>query len=135
MCSSAFICGNSPHLRQLPASAATPRICGNSPHLRQLIIELIENTVALAYNPRAMYLRTMLATVFVLAAAGFATEAHAQQPDEFAGQARPLITEDVELIRPGTIRAQAGIAFLQDQDFSLSGLNGDLTRSASSVST
>lgn len=92
------------------------------------MIEKFENNVALAYNPRAMFLRTMLAAVFALAAAGFVTEARAQQPDEFAGQARPLITEDVELIRPGTIRAQAGIAFLQDQNFSLSGLNGDLTR-------
>lgn len=75
-----------------------------------------------------MFLRTLLATAFVLAAAGFVTEARAQQPDTFDGQARPLITEDVELIRPGTIRAQAGIGFLQDQDFSLSGLNGDLTQ-------
>lgn len=44
------------------------------------------------------------------------------------GQARPLITEDIELVKPGAIRIQAGFAFLQDQDFSLSGLTGDLTR-------
>jgi hypothetical protein len=43
-------------------------------------------------------------------------------------QARPLITEDVELLRPGTVRLEAGIGFLQDQDFALSGLNGDVTR-------
>ncbi len=59
----------------------------------------------------------------------FACVAAAQDSrDPFEGQARPLVTEDVEVLRPGTVRLQAGIAFGQDQDFALSGLNGDITR-------
>jgi hypothetical protein len=65
--------------------------------------------------------------VLVMTAA-FACVASAQDRDRFEGQARPLVTEDVEIIRPGTVRLQAGIAFQQDQDFALSGLNGDITR-------
>jgi hypothetical protein len=61
--------------------------------------------------------------------AAFACVASAQdERDKFEGQARPLVTEDVEVLRPGTVRLQAGIAFQQDQDFALSGLNGDITR-------
>ena len=51
-----------------------------------------------------------------------------EQREISEGQARPLITQDIELVKPGTIRVQAGFSFLQDQDFSLSGLNGDLTK-------
>ncbi len=43
-------------------------------------------------------------------------------------QQRPLITEDVEIVKPGSIRFEFGFDFLQDKDFPLSGLNGDLTR-------
>lgn len=43
-------------------------------------------------------------------------------------QQRPLITEDVDIIPPGSLRVEAGIDFLQDAKFSLSGLRGDLTR-------
>src|SRR4029453_10541540 len=46
--------------------------------------------------------------------------AHAQQ--------RPLITEDVDIIPPGTLRIEAGIDFLQGAKFPVSGLTGDLTR-------
>lgn len=46
--------------------------------------------------------------------------AHAQQ--------RPLITEDVDIIKPGSVRLEFGFDFLQNKDFGLSGLNGDLTR-------
>jgi hypothetical protein len=46
--------------------------------------------------------------------------AHAQQ--------RPLITEDVDIIPPGTLRIQGGLDFLQDAKFPASGLTGDLTR-------
>ncbi|HEY8224749.1 MAG TPA: hypothetical protein VIG25_05675 [Pyrinomonadaceae bacterium] len=45
-------------------------------------------------------------------------------------QQRPLITEDVDIIPPGTIRIEAGIDFLQGAKFPVSGLNGDLTRVA-----
>ncbi|MBV9210995.1 MAG: hypothetical protein JOZ52_10220 [Acidobacteria bacterium] len=43
-------------------------------------------------------------------------------------QQRPLITEDVDIIPPGSLRIEAGIDFLQDAKFPLSGLRGDLTR-------
>jgi hypothetical protein len=43
-------------------------------------------------------------------------------------QQRPLITEDVEIVKPGSIRLDFGFDFLQNKDVTLSGLNGDLTR-------
>lgn len=43
-------------------------------------------------------------------------------------QQRPLITEDVDIIRPGAVRLDFGFDFTQDKNFPLSGLNGDLTR-------
>jgi hypothetical protein len=43
-------------------------------------------------------------------------------------QQRPLITEDVDIIPPGSLRVEAGIDFLQDVKIPLSGLKGDLTR-------
>src|SRR5215204_6796588 len=45
-----------------------------------------------------------------------------------AGQQRPLITEDVDIIPPGTIRIEAGIDFMQGAKYSVSRINGDLTR-------
>ena len=45
-----------------------------------------------------------------------------------AARQRPLITEDVELVKPGNIRFQLGFDFNQNQRFGLSGLDGDLTR-------
>src|SRR5215207_779595 len=44
------------------------------------------------------------------------------------GQQRPLITEDVDIIPPGTIRIEAGIDFMQGAKYTVSGLRGDLTR-------
>lgn len=41
---------------------------------------------------------------------------------------RPLITEDVEIVKPGTVRFDFGFDFVQNRDQTLSGLNGDLTR-------
>lgn len=46
--------------------------------------------------------------------------AHAQQ--------RPLLTEDVDVLPPGTLRIEAGVDFLQGAKFPASGLTGDLTR-------
>jgi hypothetical protein len=43
-------------------------------------------------------------------------------------QQRPLITEDVDIIPPGTLRIQAGLDFLQGAKFPASGLTGDETR-------
>ncbi|MEP6921197.1 MAG: hypothetical protein ABI967_08730 [bacterium] len=44
------------------------------------------------------------------------------------GQQRPLLTEDVDIIPPGTMRIEAGIDFLQGAKYPVSGLTGDLTR-------
>ncbi len=44
------------------------------------------------------------------------------------GQQRPLITEDVDIIPPGSMRIEAGIDFVQRARFPVSGLTGDLTR-------
>ncbi|MDT5272223.1 MAG: hypothetical protein QOH49_4409 [Acidobacteriota bacterium] len=43
-------------------------------------------------------------------------------------QQRPLITEDVDVLEPGSLRVQVGIDFMQDAKFPASGLTGDLTR-------
>jgi hypothetical protein len=61
--------------------------------------------------------RACLAFVFVLSVS-FVVRA----------QQRPLITEDVDIIPPGTLRIQGGLDFLQDAKFPVSGLTGDLTR-------
>lgn len=43
-------------------------------------------------------------------------------------QQRPLLTEDVDVLEPGSLRVQVGIDFMQDAKFPASGLTGDLTR-------
>ena len=65
-------------------------------------------------------LRLHLAAFTLLFSLG--TAAHAQQ------QQRPLVTEDVEIVKPGAVRFDFGFDFIQNRDFGLSGLNGDLTR-------
>lgn len=45
-----------------------------------------------------------------------------------SAQQRPLITEDVDIIKPGVIRIESGFEFLQRQRFPLSGLRGDLVK-------
>jgi hypothetical protein len=45
-----------------------------------------------------------------------------------SAQQRPLLTEDVEIIKPGVIRIETGFEFVQDQRFPLSGLRGDVTK-------
>src|SRR5262245_55649902 len=43
-------------------------------------------------------------------------------------QQRPLVTEDVEPVKPGVVRFEAGFDLLQDKDYPASGLNGNLAR-------
>lgn len=45
-----------------------------------------------------------------------------------SAQQRPLLTEDVDIIPPGTLRIEVGIDFMQNAKFPVSGLTGDLTR-------
>lgn len=62
-----------------------------------------------------MLRRTLFVTLLMLAAASV------------RGQDRPLRTTDADVVPPGTLRAEVGFDFLQDADFPLSGLSGDLT--------
>ena len=64
-----------------------------------------------------MLRRLFLITIAIVALAASTT-----------AQQRPLITEDVDIIPPGTIRIEAGIDFLQGAKYPVSGLTGDLTR-------
>ena len=43
-------------------------------------------------------------------------------------QQRPLITEDVDIIAPGSLRIEGGLDFMQGVKYPVSGLTGDLTR-------
>lgn len=61
--------------------------------------------------------RPILILALLVASAAIA---HAQQ--------RPLLTEDVDIIPPGTVRIETGLDFLQGAVFPASGLTGDLTR-------
>ena len=65
-----------------------------------------------------MLLRKLLLPTIAIVA--LAISANAQQ--------RPLITEDVDIIPPGTLRIEAGLDFLQGAKYPVSGLTGDLTR-------
>jgi hypothetical protein len=66
---------------------------------------------------RTLFARAFFALALALA---FGLSARAQQ--------RPLITEDVDVLQPGTLRVEVGIDFVQDAKFPASGLTGDLTR-------
>jgi hypothetical protein len=61
--------------------------------------------------------RSIALSVLVLIMAGFAF-----------GQQRPLITDDVDITPQGSVEIGAGVDFLQNVKFPLSGLKGDLTR-------
>lgn len=69
------------------------------------------------FSGKFQHFRAVLALTFFVA---LAQSAGAQQ--------RPLITEDVDIIPPGTLRIEAGLDFLQGAKFPASGLTGDLTR-------
>ncbi|HXG92014.1 MAG TPA: hypothetical protein VNN73_06535 [Blastocatellia bacterium] len=47
-----------------------------------------------------------------------------------SAQQRPLVTEDVDIIKPGVVRIESGFEFLQNQTFPVSGLRGDLVKLA-----
>lgn len=68
----------------------------------------------------SMYTRVVRLGLLLVLLALFSLSTVAQQ--------RPLLTEDVDIIPPGTLRIEAGIDFLQSAKFPASGLTGDLTR-------
>ena len=49
-------------------------------------------------------------------------------PGAVFGQQRPLKTDDADILETGRVRTGFGVEFLQGQRYSLSGLQGDLTR-------
>jgi hypothetical protein len=49
-------------------------------------------------------------------------------PAYAAAQQRPLITDDIDITPAGAVEITAGVDFLQNAKFPLSGLKGDLTR-------
>jgi hypothetical protein len=65
---------------------------------------------------------------FSLAIAGALCALFSTIGSECYAQQRPLITEDVDIVPPGSVRFEFGFDFLQNKNFPLSGLNGDLTR-------
>jgi hypothetical protein len=68
-------------------------------------------------------IRRLIKLLIVLSLfAASATVASAQQ--------RPLLTEDVDIIKPGVVRIESGFEFLQRQRFPLSGLEGDVVKLA-----
>ena len=92
------------------------RACGNYNSLARpkQSREKLSHNMASRRTPLA---RTLFAAALALS---LGTPARAQQ--------RPLITEDVDVLQPGSIRIEAGIDFMQDAKFPASGLTGDLTR-------
>ncbi|HYX31038.1 MAG TPA: hypothetical protein VE863_21055 [Pyrinomonadaceae bacterium] len=64
------------------------------------------------------YITRMLGLIACVVISGVAADA----------QQRPLITEDVDIISPGSMRVQAGVDFMQRVRYPVSGLEGDLTR-------
>ena len=70
------------------------------------------------FNAKMFFMNRLFATAFlILASAIFA----------FAQQ-RPLLTEDVDITPEGAFEIAAGVDFLQNAKFPLSGLRGDQTR-------
>ncbi len=65
-------------------------------------------------RPRMKRILSILVLMLCAAAAG--------------AQQRPLLTEDVDIIPPGTMRIEAGIDFMQGATYPVSGIKGDLTR-------
>ncbi len=71
--------------------------------------------------PRPEFHKAMLRSLFITFLVGFATLAA-------SGQQRPLLTDDIDITPAGAIEISAGVDFLQNAKFPLSGLTGDLTR-------
>jgi hypothetical protein len=74
-------------------------------------------SIGVVINQTKSILRVLMLTVLAMSGAAVA---RAQQ--------RPLITEDVDIISPGSMRIQAGVDFVQRARYPVSGLEGDLTR-------
>jgi hypothetical protein len=62
----------------------------------------------------------LLSFILLIAGLALCSSVYAQQ--------RPLITEDVDIIPPGTLRIEGGLDFMQGARYPVSGIRGDLTR-------
>src|SRR5262245_3574185 len=74
---------------------------------------IVSNPQSAIRNPQFPSL--LLSLSFILATLIFT-------PLTTCAQQRPLITEDVETVKPGSVRFDLGFDFLQDKDFTISGL-------------
>jgi hypothetical protein len=72
------------------------------------------------YNCGVLWLNTAVIRLLSLVFIAFSTAAVAQQ--------RPLLTDDIDITPQGAIEVGAGVDFIQNMKFPLSGLKGDLTR-------
>ena len=70
------------------------------------------------FNARIGHMVRWLANALFIAAISYVA----------AAQQRPLLTDDVDIVPQGSIDIGAGVEFLQNAKFPLSGLKGDLTR-------
>ena len=84
--------------------------------MNRIFLVNLDNPVNPVYNPNRMkHIALTLALLICCSAM-------------VSAQQRPLITEDVDIIPPGTVRIEAGIDFMQGAKYSVSGIRGDLTR-------
>jgi hypothetical protein len=79
-------------------------------HLEPFTNVLFNARIALMFRASACLIVMLTASFFVV------------------GQQRPLITDDIDITPEGAIEISAGVDFLQNAKFPLSGLKGDLTR-------
>ena len=74
----------------------------------------------LALTDLRLTLAKLFSSLAIALVFGLGCTVHAQQ--------RPLLTEDVDIIPPGSMRIEAGVDFMQRARYPVSGLSGDLTR-------
>jgi hypothetical protein len=79
------------------------------------------------YNQPLIAMNQLVAIKGMLSRLAIAITVAVTAAGAFAQQ-RPLITEDVDIITPGSLRVDAGVDFVQKAKFPVSGLTGDLTR-------
>jgi hypothetical protein len=105
-------------------------------HLVNLSLILLKRSLTpgrlCRYNPRRSFIfrkaRSTIIKLMRLSPASCALVLLLLCAGSVSAQQRPLLTEDVDIIPPGTLRIEVGIDFVQNAKFPLSGLTGDLTR-------
>ena len=90
--------------------------------LRVQALQFARIQVFSEFNLQAMLRVRSIVNALAIAAVILACTAAA------SAQQRPLLTEDVDIIPPGSFRIEAGVDFVQRARYPVSGLTGDLTR-------